>query len=231
MDTPPDLLASGPEGWRYWQTDAEGIVEFGALRGGAPGLALHFHEQVQITLVLAGRRSLRVAGDVVELAAGRCLCIPAGVPHASRAEPPDVVGLIAFAPPGAYAFEAIAADVERSWQPASRTSLADLAALVSRHRVGAANAPSVPLSDEPIGRLAARGGLSREGFTRQFARSRGMPPHAFRLAARLDRARRLLRLGAPVADVAAETGFADQSHFGRAFKRAFGTSPGRYRLG
>lgn len=220
-------------GWRYWPAETEGIVEFGALRGGAPGLATHFHEHVQITLVLAGRRSLRVAGDVVELAAGRCLCIPAGVPHASLAEPPDVVGLIAFVPADAYAFEAIAADIERSWEPTSRTSLADLAALVSRHRRDGvmAAAPMTTLGDEPICRLAARAGMSREAFTRRFSQARGMPPHAFRLAARLDAARHLLRAGARVADVAAEAGFADQSHFGRAFRRAFGVSPGRYRQG
>jgi AraC family transcriptional regulator len=33
----------------------------------------------------------------------------------------------------------------------------------------------------------------------------------------------------PVATVAAEAGFADQSHFTRAFKRHTGLTPGRYR--
>ena len=221
------------DGWRYWRPGTDGIVELGALRGGAPGLATHFHEHVQVTMVLAGRRSLLVAGAPIELDAGRCLCIPAGVPHASRAEPSDVVGLIAFVPAGVYALAEAAADIERAWDPHAPTSLADLAALVARHRRDAAPGPTQPtnLPDEPIARLAARQGLSREAFTRRFSRASGMPPHAFRLAARLDEARRLLRAGAPVADVAAELGFADQSHLGRNFKRAFGISPGRYRLG
>ena len=121
----------------------------------------------------------------------------------------------------------------RRWLGGPVLSLADLAALVARHRRDAAPGPTQPtnLPDEPIARLAARQGLSREAFTRRFSRASGMPPHAFRLAARLDEARRLLRAGAPVADVAAELGFADQSHLGRNFKRAFGISPGRYRLG
>jgi AraC-like DNA-binding protein len=56
-----------------------------------------------------------------------------------------------------------------------------------------------------------------------------MPPHAFRLAARLNLARALLRNGEPIAAVAAHTGFADQSHLGRLLRRAFGTTPGAYR--
>ena len=224
---------AGADAWRYWRPGTDGIVELGALRGSAPGLATHVHEHVQVTMVMAGRRSLVVGGDAIELAAGRCLCIPAGTPHASRAEPPDVVGLIAFVSPGVYALAEIAADVERAWNPHAPTSLADLAALIQRHRHDpvAEEAPWDILPDEPIARLAARKGMSREGFTRRFARSRGMPPHAFRLAARLDEARALLRAGAPVAAVAVETGFADQSHFGRLFKRAFGVSPGKYRDG
>ena len=223
----------GPGAWRYWRPGTDGIVELGALRGGAPGLAPHFHEHVQVTLVLAGHRSLVVGGAEFELAAGRCLCIPAGVPHASRAEPPDVVGLIAFLPAGRYALAEVAADIERLWDPHAPTSLADLAALVRRHRRVAVpgDAVSEILPDLPIARLAARTGMSREAFTRRFARSRGMPPHAFRLAARLDEARRLLRTGTSLAAVAAEMGFADQSHFGRLFKRAFGVTPGRYRAG
>ena len=79
--------------------------------------------------------------------------------------------------------------------------------------------------------LAARAGMSREGFSRMFARRHGMPPHAFWLMARLNQARGLLRAGEAIAAVAAETGFADQSHLGRWFRRAFGVTPGRYRSG
>jgi transcriptional regulator GlxA family with amidase domain len=73
--------------------------------------------------------------------------------------------------------------------------------------------------------------MSREGFSRMFARRHGMPPHAFWLMARLNHARGLLRAGEDIAGVAAETGFADQSHLGRWFRRAFGVTPGRYRSG
>ncbi|CAA9481240.1 MAG: Transcriptional regulator, AraC family [uncultured Rubrobacteraceae bacterium] len=55
-----------------------------------------------------------------------------------------------------------------------------------------------------------------------------MPPHAYQTQARLDRARSLLLRGWPPARVARETGFADQSHLTRRFKRLVGVTPGRY---
>ena len=58
-----------------------------------------------------------------------------------------------------------------------------------------------------------------------------MPPHAFWQLAKLNDARRLLRAGQDIAAVAAETGFSDQSHLGRCFRRVFGVTPGRFRAG
>ncbi|MGI9006144.1 MAG: helix-turn-helix domain-containing protein [Streptosporangiaceae bacterium] len=46
---------------------------------------------------------------------------------------------------------------------------------------------------------------------------------------RLDAARAWLRDARPLAQTAIEAGFADQAHFTRTFKAAFGMTPGRYR--
>ncbi len=59
-------------------------------------------------------------------------------------------------------------------------------------------------------------------------RELGISPHAFRLLARLNRARQMLRAGDPIAAVAADAGFADQSHLTRLFRRTCGTTPGVY---
>lgn len=77
--------------------------------------------------------------------------------------------------------------------------------------------------------LAAKSGMTREAFTRRFAREFGIAPHAFRLVQRLNKARQDLQTGAAPASVAADHGFADQSHLGRHFRRVFGISPGTYR--
>lgn len=83
---------------------------------------------------------------------------------------------------------------------------------------------------EPVSlsELAAAVGLSAFHVTRLFSRSVGMPPHAWRNQLRLNRAQTLLRQGVPVTEVAAATGFTDQSHFTRHFKRAYGVAPGRW---
>jgi AraC-like DNA-binding protein len=63
---------------------------------------------------------------------------------------------------------------------------------------------------------------------RRFRECFGMTPHAFHLQVRIAKARRLLAGGTSPVDVAALTGFADQSHLGRRFKTIVGVSPGEY---
>jgi AraC family transcriptional regulator len=78
-----------------------------------------------------------------------------------------------------------------------------------------------------IDALAREAGLSPAHFARAFKQSIGRAPHQHLLALRLERARRLLDGPDPVlSEVALETGFADQAHFTRFFKRQFGITPG-----
>lgn len=77
--------------------------------------------------------------------------------------------------------------------------------------------------------LAAAARLSTFYFLRTFKQATGMPPHAYLNQIRIERARELLRAGEPPAQVAAATGFADQSHLNRRFKAAFGVTPSQYR--
>jgi AraC-like DNA-binding protein len=76
--------------------------------------------------------------------------------------------------------------------------------------------------------LAVHAGLSPSALVRQFHRELGLPPHSFQLNIRVLQARELLRRGRPPAEVALETGFYDQAHLTRVFKRAVGVPPQRF---
>ena len=82
--------------------------------------------------------------------------------------------------------------------------------------------------DEPIeaGTLAGIAGCSPFHFTRVFARSVGMTPYRYVVHLRLRRALELMRDGRHgLAEIAAATGFADQSHMTRWVRRVHGVSP------
>ena len=86
------------------------------------------------------------------------------------------------------------------------------------------------LSDElPLQELAKISGLSPYYFVRAFHQRYGLPPHTYKLQKRIHQAMKQLKLGRPLAEVALEAGFADQSHFTRKFKALVGTTPGHYR--
>jgi AraC-like DNA-binding protein len=76
--------------------------------------------------------------------------------------------------------------------------------------------------------LAAVSRVSRHHLVHGYARQFGLPPHAYQIQLQLTRARALIVAGERLSVVAAETGFADQSHFGRHFRKVYGVSPGKY---
>jgi AraC-like DNA-binding protein len=72
-------------------------------------------------------------------------------------------------------------------------------------------------------------GLARYDLCRQFRIMFGTSPHRYLLMRRLEFARDLIHRERPLAEVACDAGFADQAHFTRVFKSAFGLTPRRYR--
>jgi AraC-like DNA-binding protein len=85
--------------------------------------------------------------------------------------------------------------------------------------------PTVP---HPVAALEALAGLDRWSLARQFRAAFGTSPSGFRTMRRLDRARRLIRAGLPLAEAALAAGFADQSHLTRQFKRSYGLTPAKW---
>jgi transcriptional regulator GlxA family with amidase domain len=86
--------------------------------------------------------------------------------------------------------------------------------------------------EEPwtVERLATEVGYSRSAFAARFRELVGESPMGYVTRARLAAAATLLeRTGLSIGEVARRTGYSSQASFARAFKRAFGIGPGRYR--
>lgn len=71
--------------------------------------------------------------------------------------------------------------------------------------------------------------LTRSHFSRAFKVTTGLSPQAWRLRARMEKAKRLLASEVPITHVSLECGFCDQSHFTRAFSRLVGQPPKAWR--
>ena len=86
-------------------------------------------------------------------------------------------------------------------------------------------ADDITLSD-----IASVAGVSSGHFCRAFRRSTGVRSHFYIVRQRIERAKSLLTANdMPLAQIAVACGFGDQSHFTACFRRAVGTTPGRFR--
>lgn len=99
---------------------------------------------------------------------------------------------------------------------------ADLQQVYERLADDSARVPS-------LAELARMTGLSRFQVLRRFTGVYGLPPHAWVLRRRAERARLLIRGGRTLAAAALASGFVDQSHMSRVFVRQFGFTPGAWR--
>ena len=89
------------------------------------------------------------------------------------------------------------------------------------------------LADQPernvgLDELATAAGIGKFRLIRLIRERTGLPPHALQIAHRIRAARRMLEAGATIAQTAAATGFADQSHLHRHFQRSLGLTPAKY---
>lgn len=230
--------------WRYAPTDLAGTIEFGFWSGpGSRLLRSHFHDETQITMVLAGRRAFRIGDRVVMVEFGHGIMVPAGRLHAPVALTDCYTACINL-----YVKDECEGDPFRIFKithpalsacalpPGAISCLARDILPVGPRRMTLESDPgglraALAGSGRRIAELAADFQLSREGFSRRVRRELNVAPHGFRILSRLNHARRLLRAGQPIAAVAAEAGFSDQSHLTRLFRETFGTTPGLYQRG
>lgn len=81
--------------------------------------------------------------------------------------------------------------------------------------------------DLSLAEIALAAGVSPYHLARQFKRATGRTVHQYVVGQRLEAARRMLAAGKrSIAEIAALTGFADQSHLHRHFKATYGITPG-----
>jgi AraC family transcriptional regulator len=77
--------------------------------------------------------------------------------------------------------------------------------------------------------LAIACGLRTSQFAHAFRKSVGLAPYQWLCSRRIAQAKKLLRGTGSLADVALQSGFSDQSHFTRVFRRVVGVTPGHWR--
>lgn len=81
-----------------------------------------------------------------------------------------------------------------------------------------------------VARLARSVKLSEDHFSRLFRATFDESPHRYVMRVRCEAARQMLRdPSRSLADIACQTGFADQSHLTRCFRREFGEAPSALR--
>ena len=84
-------------------------------------------------------------------------------------------------------------------------------------------------NDITVSDLAVVAGVSRAHLTHAFSTAFHTPPHVFLNTVRIAQAQSRIRVGMPLASVALECGFADQSHLTRRFKGSVGVTPSVWR--
>ena len=89
-------------------------------------------------------------------------------------------------------------------------------------------ASDMDTTENSIARLAQETGYQADYLNRRFKEVTGLTLIQQRDAIRLDRAKRLIRQGCAIAEVAGRTGFDDANYFSRWFKRHTGMPPSRY---
>ena len=107
----------------------------------------------------------------------------------------------------------------------TRSRLVDYAA-AERARGAIHDLLEEPLSLETLEAMAGR---DRWSLSRDFRLAFGTSPYRYLVMRRLDRSKALMRAGESLADAAHASGFADQAHMTRHFRKAFGITPGQWR--
>jgi AraC-like DNA-binding protein len=174
---------------------------------------LHYHAGDEIVHLTAGRTQLRLADGTRIVESGETVIVPAGTVH--RFEPVDAEGWAftsEFALPSDNARDRLGPAV-------GQRLVARAIDLLARRDTLRSDAED----------LADECGVSAGYLARTFQRTTGTGLHNFHVLMVLQKAKALLRIGAPLADAAFDSGFCDQAHLTREFVRTYGFTPKVFR--
>jgi AraC-like DNA-binding protein len=208
----------------------------------------HFHRGWQFVQILSGERQYEWRNGRVNLVPGQILMVPPQWVHRGRSSQGLISFVMVYLSTDSNSFQsAMLGCSPRIVSGVDLTTLRDgcesLVALCSQlpisegtNLLGVASARATAekvrnrihslerLQSLPeIGAMVSRSPYYVSHLLRQ---QFGMSPRGIHLQLRLNDARKMLLQGKTPATVAMELGFADQSHLGRHFRRAFGLTPG-----
>jgi AraC family transcriptional regulator len=214
----------------------------------------HSHDRPTLQLVLTGASREKTGRRELDLMPGTVLFRPPGAHHANVVGPTGLESLILALPfgrenlPGAavtacspvFLNEARSIELELSkrlpgWSALVEGSILTVLGRLQRCEEREDRGPwlqqaaELALQGFSLCEIAASLGRGPSMVAKSFRRHFGVSVGAFCRRERLLRAEREIRQGRPLADVALNAGFYDQSHFTRVFREQFGTTPAQYR--
>jgi AraC-like DNA-binding protein len=174
------------------------------------------HIAPEIVREAIGGRALPFVAEPVQDASSAAASVAAML---RDADPIDALRAAEIAAAAAYLLRALSGRGERP------VRTVDLAAMERVREFLDASACDRPA----IAELEAVAGLDRFTIARQFRWAFGMSPTRYRTQRQVAQARTAIERGYTIAEAASTTGFTDQSHLTRHFKRTYGLTPGRWR--
>ncbi|ANY25121.1 MULTISPECIES: AraC family transcriptional regulator [Gordonia] len=206
---------------------------FGIIDATAPFVVSGATEFEQIVVrAPRGQLAARATYDVIDDATGRAIAVDSGIGRLVSSFLVDVAAQvqgISVSSSGTVASAVLDMVAGAVTEQISHRTATDRIHAADLRAVQNAMADHLHDPDHTIALVAAEVGMSMRYVHKLFSTT-GTTPRAWLYARRLDRARALLaQTDLCVADICAQVGFRDASHFSRAFSRTFGVSPSRYR--
>ena len=171
----------------------------------------HTHaNHITIGCIMDGAVRIVCGGQECLYHAGECFCIMPDIPHAVESVNGTTYSMVSVC---------IAVNEMPDESENEITYLKKLKKLII-------DAPENVFLIEDMARSVA---VSPYHMIRKFKLSCGLTPHQFQIQCRVRKAQRLLEEGKSVTEAAYATGFCDQSHFDRCFRKIVRLTPNEYK--